>query len=133
MPPEFSIEIQAQIPAALCAIHNFIRVHRLTSNNESSDLDEMDDDGGYTSDDRNVDTGPANHTMANSNDTAKQLRDQIADAMWVDYQRILRERNEEGLDNGNEDVDEDKDEDEDEDEDGDGDRDRDKDAWIDES
>ena len=25
--PEYSIQIQARIPAALCAIHNFIRIH----------------------------------------------------------------------------------------------------------
>ncbi|KIM59451.1 hypothetical protein SCLCIDRAFT_38540, partial [Scleroderma citrinum Foug A] len=25
--PEYNIEIQAHIPAALCTIHNFIRIH----------------------------------------------------------------------------------------------------------
>jgi hypothetical protein len=27
LPPAYAMEIQAQIPAALCMLHNFIRVH----------------------------------------------------------------------------------------------------------
>src|ERR1700734_2352747 len=27
IPPEYSVKVQAQIPSALCAIHNFIRIH----------------------------------------------------------------------------------------------------------
>lgn len=105
LPAEFSIEIQAQIPSALCAIHNFIYVHDPIEDDESSDSDEADNNEGYAMDDAHNMDDPVNYLAANSDDGARELRDQIAEGMWADYQRILRERSiEENSDSDSEDT-----------------------------
>lgn len=93
--PEYGMEIQARVPAALCAIHNFILTHdpgegplpqaaiindnpanqgqpHLDSTNSEPELE-----GG------NVDA------YANSN----TFRDHIATQMWEDYERYIHEHN----------------------------------------
>ena len=81
------MRIQAWIPPALGAVHNFIRIHDPREINDFS-FEEFyyDRDG----EDFGVlavgPAGPAERLWA----TAK--RDQIAQAMWDDYQRILQER-----------------------------------------
>lgn len=87
--PSYSVQVQAQIPAALCAIHNFIRLH-------DSQEDEEQEDGcihgrAEAGDDvvRQVGFVEAN----GDNNGVVQRRDNIAQAMWNDYQHILQERN----------------------------------------
>jgi hypothetical protein len=81
------MQIQARIPPALGAVHNFIRIHDPGEINDFT-FEEFY----YNGDGEDFGTlavgpaGPAERLRA----TAK--RDQIAQAMWDDYQRILQER-----------------------------------------
>jgi hypothetical protein len=77
--------IQARIPPALCAVHNFIRVH---------DEDEIDE---FAPDlyDRNpgdfygeLAAGPAIRAEKERADTK---RDDIAQAMWESYQELVHD------------------------------------------
>jgi hypothetical protein len=79
--PEYSLEIQAWIPAALAAIHNFIRSH-------DSDNYEPHTANGDTIHDHS-------HDKPNPTFTCEEVdkwRDQIALAMWNNYQRVCEER-----------------------------------------
>jgi hypothetical protein len=85
-PPEYSMAIQARIPPALGAVHNFIREH---------DPDEILDFIGDTRDPNpnlasihgTLSTGPAQRAEIIH---ATSRRDQIAHAMWISYQRITQ-------------------------------------------
>ena len=84
--PEYSLNIQAQIPAALCAIHNFIHTH------DADDImPEMDLDNGNPNDHDYV----ASAAAAAQLDHPSEIRDHIAQQMWEDYVRVCNER---GLD-----------------------------------
>lgn len=86
--PEYSLEVQAQIPAALCGIHNFIRLH---DSEEGEIFGEVEHFNG------GVDAGDnfTNQIGIEDQNTVTRRRDNIAWAMWDDYQRILQERMEE--------------------------------------
>ena len=80
--PEYDLEIQARIPAALCAIHNFIKEHDpdeggLEETREFSDEDHRDENEPFAPGDPE-ETGT--------------MWDQIAEEMWLEYQCILAER-----------------------------------------
>ena len=75
------MEIQAYIPPALGAVHNFIRVHDVDEILEFGD-DARDLDPGYG----DLALGPAG---AAEKARAKLRRDQIAQAMWESYQIVL--------------------------------------------
>ena len=82
LPPEYTLEIQAWIPATLCAIHNFIWEH---------DPSEREIPGGDIP--SNLRGGRENTGgFDDTNDELDVRRDRIADVMWSDYQRILEER-----------------------------------------
>jgi hypothetical protein len=87
LPPEYSLNIQAQIPAALCAIHNFIRTH---DHDEGSILAERDlhnqDNAVFEA------AGDLDLEEPEQGTTMSARRDQIAQEMWEDYQQILMER-----------------------------------------
>ena len=80
--PEYNLEIQARIPAALCAIHNFIQEH----DPNEGELEEertvfnegLENEGGLPA--------PEDEPVANL------LQDQIAQDMWDQYQELLAER-----------------------------------------
>jgi hypothetical protein len=83
-PPKYTMHIQACIPPALSAIHNFIWIH---------DPGEIDDftyeDFNFNIDDRQAGglaLGPANVTERTR---AVSKCDQIAQDMWENYQGIL--------------------------------------------
>jgi hypothetical protein len=85
--PEYNMTVQAQIPAALCALHNFIRIH--DSQEELLD-EEYDDYDGNTGDGfvrqvRNIEDN-------NSHGAIVRRRNQIAQSMWDSYQEILQDR-----------------------------------------
>lgn len=80
VPSEFLLDVQARIPAALCALHNFIYMHKSDHDNDLSDSDSEPLDEEILID------------MDVDNQTAKQMRDGIAQAMWDDYQSILLEQ-----------------------------------------
>ena len=79
---EYSLEIQAQIPAALAAIHNFIHSH---------------DPDNYEPHTANSDTIHDDHSHDEPNPTftfeeVDKWWDQIALAMWNNYQQVCEER-----------------------------------------
>lgn len=77
------MDIQAQIPAALCALHNFIRRFDPKDDVELAGVNLPDKDvepTGVLAD------GPAD---AVERRRADQRHDDIAEEMWVDYQREL--------------------------------------------
>jgi hypothetical protein len=91
------MDIQAQIPAALCSIHNFIRLH---------------DTAEGPLPDANTSTKTTHHQDLDSERRAEEadsvgdgedcddvggMHDDIAEQMWLDYQRVLRERLGDGL------------------------------------
>jgi hypothetical protein len=84
--PEYSVEVQAKIPAALCAIHNFIRLH---DDQELDDIpgEEQVNQGAHAGDNIVAQTG-----IDEDGDAVVERRDLIAQAMWNDYQIILQER-----------------------------------------
>ena len=88
IPPEYSLDIQARVFPALAAIHNYIL---------EKDPVEIDDMLPPSDDDivaRVEDTGrlATEYPRRAERERATVRRDQIAEFMWVDYQRILRER-----------------------------------------
>ena len=92
LPPEYSMTIQARIPAALAALHNFIREHDL-----NPEEDEVLQQGVQELDDNIIDQreryGPG--TFINSGLTAGNFadarRDAIASQMWEDYLQYIEE------------------------------------------
>jgi hypothetical protein len=92
LPAEFSLEVQARIPAALCAIHNFIRTHEPSQPEDDGESgDEVDGDQQYPDDDQAMD-GAADAGGENLDGRAHQMCKEIAEAMWADYQGLMRQR-----------------------------------------
>jgi hypothetical protein len=92
--PEYSLEIQARIPAALCAIHNFICIHDPID--EVMYTDDDDSNNGVVSNDDTIEA------VAAEADQPLARRDRIAQQMWDDYLAIHMER---AIDNDNDDED----------------------------
>jgi DDE superfamily endonuclease len=94
--PEYNLDIQARIPAALCAIHNFIVIHN-------------PDEEQIHAGDENDENGDDNAPFDNHHDGAQAAgagfdgpsvrRDNIAQAMWDDYLAVRLER---GIDSDDE-------------------------------
>ncbi len=86
IPCEFNMAVQARIPPALCALHNFIRTH------DSEEIGEFPPDLVDPSQgEQNGSLGQGTASRAEVR-RAQALRDQIAQDMWEDYQRELQER-----------------------------------------
>lgn|ERR1700722_5247602 len=89
MAPEYNLNIQARIPMALCAIHNFICQHDPTEGNlpEQENLIFNSEDPAYRTslEDAKEDEGGGN-----------VRQDEIAWGMWDDYQQIIAERGAQG-------------------------------------
>lgn len=87
--PEYNLNIQARLPAALCTIHNFIRIHTPDEPADQYDADSImfggGGGGGNLDDDQ-----PAGETAGDGEPSER--RDAIAQAMWDDYQQVLQER-----------------------------------------
>ena len=83
------MDIQARIPAALCAIHNFNRIHDAADEVVYVHNDDSDDESGG---------GPLHDAepAASDADEPSMRRDRIAGEMWEDYLAIRLER---GIDN----------------------------------
>lgn len=88
--PDYSIDIQARIPVALCAIHNFIAKHDPSEEplpeNSADYCDDYYDDVNFA--------GVTRKRKRASDATVK--RDQIAEMMWQSYQQE-RERFNQGI------------------------------------
>ena len=92
--PEYSLEIQARIPAVLCAIHNFIGIHDPID--ETIYTDDNDSNNSVVFDDNTTEA------IAAEADTPSARRDHIAQQMWDDYLAIRMER---AIDNNDHDED----------------------------
>lgn len=89
-PAEINMDYQAAIPAALAAIHNFIRIH---DPDEIEGFAESDDqERGFVGGDlASGQTRPAEKRRANTR------RDKIAADMWAQYQAELQARGPEDM------------------------------------
>ena len=105
--PEYSLEIQARIPAALCTIHNFICTHDVDENVVEPDLG--DDEAQNDHDHDHI----ASAAAAAELDCPSARQDHIAQQMWDDYVRIRNERGIEDQEEDEEDGEADENEDED--------------------
>ena len=97
LPPEYDMDVQAMIPPALAALHNFIRER------DPDEIDEYDDDDDDDDDDELLDLrmGPDLETVGElgrgpvtpeERVRANTRRDKIAGDMWEQYQRYLEGR-----------------------------------------
>ena len=77
--------VQARIPPALAAVHNFIRVH---DEEEILDFQDLEDGEPGERDYGELAEGPPNHAEK-SRSEVKQ--DGIAQAMWDSYQTLIDE------------------------------------------
>jgi hypothetical protein len=93
LPPEYSMEIQARIPAALCALHNFIRRSDPTEIDDYPDATDLA--GGHVN---GVEIGELATRAINTaeRDRMSLKRDDIAQDMWDCYMAWVR-RGEVGL------------------------------------
>lgn len=82
MAPEYNLEIQAQIPATLTSIHNFICSH------DSDGHAPHTANGGPNHNDSNDEA----HPVFTLKEEVDQQWDQIAQAMWDDYWQLCEER-----------------------------------------
>jgi hypothetical protein len=107
--PEYALDVQVQIPAALCAIRNFIREHDTHPDPWLSTTPSRHGSPKYDGDDLD----PQVHAGTEGNN---DRRDEIATAMWEDYQAKHMEMSldeEETEDGGDDDDDDDDDNDDD--------------------
>jgi hypothetical protein len=91
IPPEYDMKTQVRLPAALAALHNFIRDH---DPSEVEDFDGEDEDLDDPQPGEPVSMGDLAEGVPRRAERrqADDLRDRIAKAMWEDYRRELRER-----------------------------------------
>ena len=90
--PEYDLDIQARIPAAAAVLHNFIRIHDPTEQNDIEFQDAEDDND---TNDRDIQAGDQMNADNNEDGNEHNVRrDNIAIAMWNQYQTILLERQE---------------------------------------
>ena len=82
------MEVQAWIPVALSALHNFICIHDPKEGPIIGNGNHNSADGG---DGQEGSTGPVLED-GNSEEEPDAWWDQIAEAMWADYQYICQER-----------------------------------------
>ena len=85
------MDIQARVPAALCALHNFMRSQEPDA--YFLEIDDTEEDWNLVGDmEEEVDEEALGHLGDGPTTAAEALRDHIAEEMWVDYQHVLQER-----------------------------------------
>jgi hypothetical protein len=89
LPPEYHMDVQARIPDALCALHNFIRKFDPDIFDEEADdlLEYEGEEGGGELNE--LGDGPAD---AQERRRADNRRDEIARQMWEDYVAVRAAR-----------------------------------------
>jgi hypothetical protein len=90
--PEYSLEVQARIPAALAAVHNFISIHDPCDQPMSSTTPNGPGAGHSMYDDNDEDVTLLGAPGLNDPDDHDLRRDMIAQKMWDDYVGICTER-----------------------------------------
>ncbi|KAJ3991184.1 hypothetical protein F5050DRAFT_1545842, partial [Lentinula boryana] len=88
--PEYSMKIQARIPAALAAIHNFIHIHDPQDQifNIAQELERIHMDNEPAA---NPPSYFSTHISTQEKKRAEEKHDQIAQACWDQYQQYLAE------------------------------------------
>lgn len=94
VPPSYNMKIQARIPPALAALHNFIMKHDPEDGGEPDVLDDPTPGAARAVTGLHGELATERRTSMES-DESKALRDRIADEMWAQYQEILEERGDE--------------------------------------
>lgn len=89
---KFPINVQAQIPTALSALHNFISTCHSNPNDSDPDEDSLDKDKDDLDQPLSIPVKGNIQVHQDSDRTAKEMHDDISQAMWDDYQRILADR-----------------------------------------
>ena len=94
LPPAYKLNVQARLPAALSALHNFIKTHEpydqpLTDGDNTAETNLFGYHDGPNPDSEII---PDQELEQLEGGTMGAKRDAIADAMWMDYQRVLQER-----------------------------------------
>lgn len=92
-PPQFDMSVQAQVPPGLAATHNFILdvdPHDI-DNYLDGDRDDLDPNPGQPQANE-FGTLAAGAVTRTEKNRATSKRDDIAQAMWDDYQQVMRER-----------------------------------------
>ncbi|KAF8156547.1 hypothetical protein B0H34DRAFT_658132, partial [Crassisporium funariophilum] len=84
-PPQFSMAIQAKAPPGLAATHNFIMDHDPGDINECFDEEDLDPNPGHPQENEFGTLADGAVTQAEK-DRATEMRNDIAEAMWNDYQ-----------------------------------------------
>jgi hypothetical protein len=96
LPPKYSVDVQAHIPAALCAIHNFIAKHNPGEASLPEDPPcDYDDHYDHV------------YFVGAEPEDAHSHRDHIALMMWESYQEICVERAEAAYESLDDDADDD--------------------------
>lgn len=93
------MEVQVRIPPGLAALHNFIvRADPLDLEEVLAEINEEggppDPNRGWPQEESELASGP---TSRQEERQAAARREELAQRMWVDYQRIVREREREQL------------------------------------
>ena len=83
--PEYLLEIQAQIPAALCAVHNFIWVHDSNKGEHLSGPEFSDDNFCHAGEVYSAENQPLH---GQNSSPATLHHDAIAQAMWDHYLQV---------------------------------------------
>ena len=83
---EFPIEAQGRIASAICVVHNFIRIH------DPEDLPDPEDEDNNSIIPLNASSGGNGTISSRERSAAVKRRDDIANAMWVQYQQYLTKR-----------------------------------------
>lgn len=83
---EFPIEAQGRIASAICVVHNFIRIH------DPEDLPDPDDEDNNSITPFNASFSGNGTISSQERSAAVKRRDDIANAMWVQYQQNLTRR-----------------------------------------
>jgi len=96
---EYNLRTQAKIPCALAALHNYIRIHD-PDDDATEDFDFLDDSTTETNPYGNLhqesdDLG--GHISNAEKQRASDRRDDIARAMWADYERERELRRSQGM------------------------------------
>jgi hypothetical protein len=80
------MDIQAQILAALCALHNFIREHESDDDDQTLKQDSM---AGIESNDNTIFVQAAGLDIIDKDNIMAVRQDAIAQSMWDDYQQRI--------------------------------------------
>ncbi|KAF7288196.1 DDE Tnp4 domain-containing protein [Mycena chlorophos] len=90
VPPSYDLKLQARVPAALAALHNFILDRDPEEHVDPTVVD--DPTPGYRPYMDSIGTIATERYNAQESDDSIVLRDQIADEMWAQYQEYLERR-----------------------------------------